>query len=105
MAAVQRNYGARVYFNALNRVDGVLIKYGVVTAEDLAADLRGWDYLYLAGRLHKPVVRLQDDAALGEAQAANEAAALTAALLLLPEAGFGEVLLPCHLVFYLAPDR
>lgn len=92
MAAVQRKFGAKVYFNPLVRLDGVLIKYGVVTVDDMAEDLRHWESLYLAGRLHKPVVELQPDADIAEAQAVNKAAALNAALLLLPHAGgFAEV--------------
>lgn len=34
------------------------IKYGVVELSDLAADLRHWTCLYLAGRLQKPVVHV-----------------------------------------------
>jgi translocator assembly and maintenance protein 41 len=45
----------KVYFNVTDR-----IKYGVVQAEDLSADLTNWKYLYLAGRMHKPVVTIID---------------------------------------------
>jgi hypothetical protein len=98
VAAVQRNFGAKVYFNPFVRLDGVLLKYGVVTVDDMAEDLRHWESLYLAGRLHKPVVELQPDAAIAEAQAVNKAAALTAALLLLPRAGFAEVCKPSRIL-------
>lgn len=34
---------------------GVMFKYGVVTRESVKGDLVGWNHLYLAGRLQKPV--------------------------------------------------
>jgi hypothetical protein len=61
-----------------------VIKYGVVGADVLLRDLRGWDTLYIAGRLHKPVLHLARDAELAAAAEANLAAALAAGLLLLP---------------------
>jgi translocator assembly and maintenance protein 41 len=45
----------KVYFNVTDR-----IKYGVVQVQDLSVDVTDWKYLYLAGRLHKPVVTIID---------------------------------------------
>lgn len=60
------------------------IKYGVVSTSTLLRDLWKWDSFYVAGRLHKPVLFLTRDADIDRAAAANIAAALAAALLLLP---------------------
>lgn len=49
-----RNPG--VYFFLTDKV-----KYGVVQIDDLNADLSHWSYLYLAGRMHKPVLTLVDE--------------------------------------------
>ena len=49
----------RRYYNTLVEHElGCLIKYGVVSSAALEADLTDWKHLYLAGRLHKPVVPL-----------------------------------------------
>jgi translocator assembly and maintenance protein 41 len=76
------------------------MKYGVVHADDLAADLEEWRYLYLAGRLQKPTVPLYRGSAsdsasslsspswqrLDDLQATrNLPAALAASMLLLQE--------------------
>lgn len=51
-----QDYSAGVYFNTLVPIDDKFtIKYGVVRTEDLCDDLYHWNYLYIAGRLHKPV--------------------------------------------------
>ena len=44
-----------LYFNVTET-----FKYGVVQVEDLVRDLRDWRYLYLAGRMHKPILTLLD---------------------------------------------
>jgi translocator assembly and maintenance protein 41 len=70
------------------------LKYGVIQVEDLQEDLSSWKYLYLAGRLQKPVLTLtMADASAMDAQlqasmaslqhTRNLPAALAAALLLL----------------------
>ena len=35
------------------------VKYGVVSSDDLIQDLVHWDHLYLAGRMHKPIVPIE----------------------------------------------
>ncbi|KAF3766976.1 hypothetical protein M406DRAFT_24868, partial [Cryphonectria parasitica EP155] len=82
---VQDHMGAGVYFNTHVVVNGILIKYGVVNIDSLCRDLTDWDTLYLAGRLHKPVKILRDDARVRLANQMNLLSALRTALLLLPE--------------------
>ncbi|PSR80960.1 mitochondrial matrix Mmp37-domain-containing protein [Coniella lustricola] len=82
---VQDRMGAGVYFNTHVVVNGILIKYGVVNIDTLCRDLTDWDTLYLAGRLHKPVKILRDDARVRFANQKNLISALRTALLLLPE--------------------
>lgn len=82
---VQDRMGAGVYFNTHVVVNGILIKYGVVNIDTLCRDLTEWDTLYLAGRLHKPVKILRDDARVRLANQKNLLSALRTALLLLPE--------------------
>lgn len=60
---VQVKFGARLYFHPfvnmnINNVQRQL-KYGVVSSDDLIRDLLHWDYLYLAGRMHKPIVSIE----------------------------------------------
>lgn len=82
---VQDKMGAGVYFNTHVVVNGILIKYGVVNIDALCHDLTEWDTLYLAGRLHKPVKILRDDARVRLANQMNLLSALRTALLLLPD--------------------
>lgn len=78
---LQVNFGAKLYFhpyvniylnmngsnsynsqaNNAEQTDQSIqreIKYGVVSTDDLIQDLVQWDYLYLAGRMHKPIVSI-----------------------------------------------
>jgi len=88
IASLQTEYGARIYFNTLIPFEDGLIKYGVISTQHLIQDLVGWDTLYVAGRLHKPVNILEMDPGnlqLGAALVSNLDSALHTALLYLPE--------------------
>ncbi|RVD85196.1 uncharacterized protein DFL_003525 [Arthrobotrys flagrans] len=85
VAKVQDGFGAGVYFNTYVEVNGMMIKYGVVNLDTFCKDLADWETLYLAGRMHKPVKVLRDDARVRLANQANLLSALRVALLLLPE--------------------
>lgn len=70
-----------------------MIKYGVIGTQLLYDDLQYWDSLYIAGRMQKPVLMLKDYAKLPMARKNNLDAAVTMALLLLPERFTLQVLL------------
>lgn len=72
-----------------------VIKYGVIGTEALCRDLTQWDALYAAGRLQKPVLTLRESRAVTAANAANQAAALAASLLLLPRDFTAQASLTC----------
>ncbi|KAF8930871.1 Mitochondrial translocator assembly and maintenance protein 41 [Dissophora ornata] len=61
VAMTQERFGAGVYFNPFVEVNGMMIKYGVVSIDTLCNDLLNWETMYLSGRLHKPVKILIDD--------------------------------------------
>ncbi|KAG9509101.1 Phosphatidate cytidylyltransferase, mitochondrial, partial [Fragariocoptes setiger] len=84
---LQENFGAKIYFNTLVRVDQQLIKYGVINRDHLINDLLDWETLYIAGRLHKPTnfVIGPDCDYLRQALKINLDSALRSSLLLLPE--------------------
>ncbi|KAI4216230.1 MAG: hypothetical protein LQ351_001240 [Letrouitia transgressa] len=84
VSRIQDSWGAGVYFNPFVTVNGTLIKYGVVNLDTLCRDLSEWDTLYLAGRMHKPVKILRDDARVRLANQINLISAVRTALLLLP---------------------
>jgi translocator assembly and maintenance protein 41 len=84
VSSVQDKFGAGVYYNTYVMVNGLLIKYGVVNLDTLCEDLSTWNTLYVAGRLHKPVKILRDDARVRLANQINLISALRTALLLLP---------------------
>ncbi|KJH51144.1 hypothetical protein DICVIV_02704 [Dictyocaulus viviparus] len=52
----QTRFAARVYFNTRVKASSRRMKYGIITTEDLNRDLLDWQWLYVSGRLHKPVL-------------------------------------------------
>lgn len=89
VTAVQENFGAHVWFNAFVPMNtklspGRMMKYGVISCKSLLADLKGWKSLYIAGRLHKPVLMVKCNTEIEEALEINKRNALRAALLLMP---------------------
>lgn len=82
---VQDDLGAGMYFNPYVDINGMKIKYGVVNINTLLRDLRQWDTLYLAGRLHKPVKILRDDPRIRFLNQSNLISVLRTSLLLLPD--------------------
>uniref|UniRef100_A0A383W2E8 Phosphatidate cytidylyltransferase, mitochondrial n=1 Tax=Tetradesmus obliquus TaxID=3088 RepID=A0A383W2E8_TETOB len=78
--------GVGVYFNTLVPVEGQVVKYGVVSLAAFQQDLQHWSHLYVGGRLHKPVAALTQHDAAEAARRQNLRSALTASLLLLPQA-------------------
>lgn len=85
-----QDWGAGVYFHPYIEMNGMLIKYGVTSIDNLVNDLSTWDSLYLAGRLQKPVKILRDHPSVRLANQHNLIAAIRTAMLLLPE-NFSEV--------------
>ncbi|KAJ6477426.1 mitochondrial matrix Mmp37-domain-containing protein [Mycena vitilis] len=84
-----QDIGPGVWFNAFVPMSGVTIKYGVTTVDNLCSDLLNWRSLYLAGRMHKPLRIIKDDARVRLTQQVNLTSAVRAALLTLP-ADFSE---------------
>ncbi|KAF8123073.1 Mmp37-domain-containing protein [Mycena galopus ATCC 62051] len=84
-----QEFGPGVWFNAYVPMAGVTIKYGVTTVDNLCSDLLNWRSLYLAGRMHKPLRIIKDDARVRLTQQVNLTSAVRAALLTLP-ADFSE---------------
>jgi translocator assembly and maintenance protein 41 len=61
---VQTKFGARLYFHpfvnmTISNIGQRQLKYGIVSSDDMIRDLIHWDYLYLAGRMHKPIVSIE----------------------------------------------
>ncbi|KAI6012995.1 Mmp37-domain-containing protein [Pisolithus marmoratus] len=76
--------GPGVWFNTYVPMHDVTIKYGVTSVDTLCADLLNWRTLYLAGRMHKPLRIIKDDARVRLTQQVNLTSALRTALLTLP---------------------
>ena len=99
LARLQDDVSAGCYYNTLvplsiefdnKQTQQQLIKYGVINEKTLIRDLFDWDYLYISGRLQKPVKIIQTDPKINSAQfdlamQTNLQNALHTALLLMPE--------------------
>ena len=87
VAKIQDNWGAGVYFNSKVWCEGREIKYGVISSEKLLSDLLDWKWLYISGRLHKPIQIIipPKDEDILKALYGNLQRAMHAALLTLPE--------------------
>ena len=59
IANIQKHYGTAIYYNTRIEFGGRRIKYGVIELSDFLNDLKDWTYLYVAGRLQKPVYHLK----------------------------------------------
>lgn len=83
----QNKISAKVYCNTLVPLDnGQMIKYGVISTQSLIEDLQTWRYLYMAGRLHKPVEVLHEPTDIIRAAVdVNFRSAVRTSLLLLPD--------------------
>ncbi|KTW28952.1 hypothetical protein T552_01582 [Pneumocystis carinii B80] len=82
---LQENIGGNVYYNPYIKINDMIIKYGVITIDDLCKELTEWNTLYLSGRMHKPIKILRDEPRVRIAYNMNLIAALRLAMLLLPE--------------------
>ncbi|XP_070557533.1 phosphatidate cytidylyltransferase, mitochondrial-like isoform X3 [Ptychodera flava] len=87
VSTIQNRIGAGVYYNTLVKCDDVLIKYGIINTKTLQEDLLEWKSMYIAGRLHKPVMILKQKASklLEYSLKSNLEHAVNVSLLLLPE--------------------
>ncbi|KAI1306471.1 Mitochondrial translocator assembly and maintenance protein 41 [Mortierella claussenii] len=84
IATTQERFGAGLYFNPFVEVNGMTIKYGVVSIDTLCNDLLNWETMYVSGRLHKPVKILIDDPRTRLSNQVNLFNATRVALLSLP---------------------
>ena len=66
------------------------MKYGIINRQKFLDDMLNWKYLYVAGRLHKPVQVLKTHTLINHAIMRNRQNAVRTALLLLP-AKFTEI--------------
>ncbi|EDO42934.1 predicted protein [Nematostella vectensis] len=87
IVSLQDEIGAGVYYNTLIPFEGRKIKYGIISQNNFIKDLNDWEWLYISGRLHKPVqiITRMNNTIIRTALKENLQSALNAALLCLPE--------------------
>lgn len=89
IACIQDKFQAYMWFNTSvpmqsTSFPGRKMKYGVISKRRLLQDLLSWKSLYVAGRLHKPVMILKSSNEIDTAMFLNRVHAMRVALLLLP---------------------
>jgi len=87
IAKCQTDYGAGVFFNTCVEFNGRMIKYGIIDMKTFINDLTEWKDLYIAGRLHKPVLTLKglENPDMSDPFLLNLRSAVSTSLFLLPE--------------------
>ncbi|WVW78409.1 hypothetical protein I302_100363 [Kwoniella bestiolae CBS 10118] len=91
IAHVQEQWGAGIWYVTDVNINGISVKYGIISTSSLITDLTQWKTFYLSGRLHKPTLSLispsgqSQGSSLTEALEINLKNALSLALLSLPE--------------------
>lgn len=90
IAYLQDNMGAAMWYNTtipmnIKRFPKRFMKYGVISQEKFVRDLTEWKWLYVAGRLHKPVMIFRSNDAIDQAMRINREHAVRTSLLLLPD--------------------
>ena len=53
--------GSKMVYFPLVKTEDVVLKYGVISARNAEMQLSSWSSLFLAGRLHKPIVELKTE--------------------------------------------
>ncbi|WWD00626.1 hypothetical protein V866_007561 [Kwoniella sp. B9012] len=92
IAHIQERWGAGVWYVTDVNINGISVKYGIISNTSLITDLTQWKTFYLSGRLHKPTLSLIHPSTpqLQEALETNLKCALSFALLLLNGERFTE---------------
>ncbi|ORY30376.1 mitochondrial matrix Mmp37 [Naematelia encephala] len=93
VAWLQDSLGAGVWYVTMVHINGLEVKYGVISSDRLKKDLEEWETLYVAGRLQKPVLPLLTPPELVSSIHKNLISTVSLSLLLLPPGPFSELLL------------
>jgi len=84
LAKIQ-DFGPGLFYNPFVKFENITIKYSIVSLEKISKDLSEWNTLYIAGRLHKPVLTLKSTAEIEKMRPKNLEHALNVATMLLPQ--------------------
>ena len=90
IAFIEENVGAGIWYNTfipmnVKSFPDRQMKYGVISMRQFKFDLTHWAYLYISGRLHKPVHMIKSSKLIDSMIEINRNYAFRTALLLLPK--------------------